>query len=255
MEEIAFDAAKPGAGVIDESRPMGVRNQAFPGCPDSHGLGASGVTRILMGLHDSCGDEQIRLDRSAMQYDRHPSWRDAKVHQGRRVLRFVVDHSIAGSDPGSQLGALLIQGRGPVHPGSAKKRDVLVSYSSLLEFGQQSRDQQVIRAGAGCVGEHNTGSLAAPGEGAERWAAEGMCQRLPDGSVHIRERLSHLSFHHCGLHAGGNGELNARIAIGDSITVAVPRVPEGGGRTLSHAMNRYFIMSITLASMPVKFLA
>jgi hypothetical protein len=82
-----------------------------------------------------------------------------------------------------------------------------------------------------------------------------MCKSLPDGSVHIRERLSHLSFHHGGPHAGRNGELNARIAISHSIAVAFPGVPEGGGRTLSHAMNRCFIMRITPANIPVKFLA
>jgi len=104
-----------------------------------------------------------------------------------------------------------------VHADAAEQGDILVTYAGLLQFSQQGRNQQVVGAGTGDVIEDDADAVAGTGKQVERFRSNGMGKRLIDRGGYVLHGFSRLRTNQRGLHGGGKGKLEERLAVGDPV--------------------------------------
>ena len=119
VKGVPLDLSQTCARVVDIRRTMRMRDERFPGCTDGDRFASAGVTGILMWFDDSGGDQQVRFHHGAVQPDGYASGSGPQIHQGFRILGFIVNDVVACDDIRTQFGSFLLVGRRAMHPDAA----------------------------------------------------------------------------------------------------------------------------------------
>ncbi len=189
VERISLDTTQSRGSVIDKGRSMGVGDQAFSCRANRDRLPTPGVTRILVRLHKSSGDQQVGCYRCLVNGNRHPSSGRSQIDQHLPVTRFIVDHMKALDHAFPQFGHFFLVRGGPVHPDPAKQCDILVTNPGCLQLLQQGRHQQVVWTRASDVREHDTYPIPRVHELVHRRGVDRTCQSLSDSGLDIIQWL------------------------------------------------------------------
>ena len=170
-----------------------------------------------------------------------PTRRHPQVHQCVRVLRLIVDHTIAPHNLRAQLGNLFSVRGGAVHADATQERDVRIPHTGLLQLAQQSRNQQVVRAGAGDVGKHDADAVARGSDLTQRRRPGGGGKRRSHGVRHVVQRPDRSRHDDVSTHRRGQRKLKERSAIRNlihSIAHGVS-IPFATRLTLSKGLGRH----------------
>ena len=214
MEGVVFGLPQPDAGMVDHSRPMGVGDHLFARRAHGQGFASAGIARVLVGLHDAGGDEQVRFKGDLVDRQGNAAFAGPQVDQGSRILRLMIHHPVAADHLLAELDDFFFRRAGAVHADAAQQGDIFVAYAGGFQFSQERRDHDVVRAGTGDVGKHDTDGIAGLGDFPQARGAHRFAQGRGHRRFHVRQGRNIFGRHHVDASAGRGVEFKSIFAVG-----------------------------------------